>query len=471
MDDSLSSKKLKADFEDYLDRIFLKNLSLILSIGALVLAYYLISDYSVRGNLWAVATRIPPITLVLILLAIHLVYPDRFLRLKSGMYISIYLSIQLMMYGKCMVHLHDDGLAPSVTGAILVIFLISLDIKQSARITALIYAIPIVLFTLLLWFYGKPSSKEFLVMADIYPIVAIGYVVNRIQYNLRFRLFKSNRLLKLEQEKTKALYKETLQINDELQQKATEAILIKEEIEEKNEELNIMNATKDRFLGIIAHDLKNPIGAIWGLSDVLLGDGSLDEQQKKECIESINKSVKNTHQLLENLLSWAMAQKKAIVCKPSFVDAGEVVENELKVLRPIARKKFIQIHNNIPAGFKMYVDLKMFETIIRNLISNAVKYSYSKGEIHIDARLIHENNRNYTELAVTDNGMGMTDEVQQGLFKISKTISTPGTDHEAGTGLGLLLCKEFVDIQHGFIHVESQLQKGSIFSVCFPNEQ
>lgn len=471
MDESLSSKRLKADFEDYLDRIFLKNLSLILSIGALVLGYYLYSDYSVRNNLWAVATRIPPLVLVLLLLLIHLVYRTRFLRVKSWIYISIYLAIQLMMYGKCMIHLHDDGLAPSVTGAILVIFLISLDIKQNARITALIYAIPIVLFTVVLVVYGKPSSREFLVMADIYPIMAIGYVVNRIQYNLRFRLFKSNRLLKLEQEKTKALYRETLHINDELQQKATEAILIKEEIQEKNDELNIMNATKDRFLGIIAHDLKNPIGAIWGVSDVLLTDSSLDDQQKKACIESINKSVKNTHQLLENLLNWAMAQSKAIICKPTIIDAGEVVDNELKVLRPIAEKKSIQIYNDIPDGFMVFVDVKMFETIVRNLISNAVKYSYSKGEIRIDGRLIYENNRHFAELSVTDNGMGMTDEVQQSLFKVSKTISIPGTDHEGGTGLGLLLCKEFVDIHGGTIRVESQPQKGSIFSVCFPNGQ
>ncbi|MBN2520988.1 MAG: HAMP domain-containing histidine kinase, partial [Bacteroidales bacterium] len=290
----------------------------------------------------------------------------------------------------------------------------------------------------------------------------------QIHYRLRFRLFKSNYLLNLEQQKTRALYNETLQINNELEQKANEAIVIKEEIEKKNEELNMSNATKDRFLGIIAHDLKNPISAIWGLSDLLLVDDKMDKKQKNECVDTINKCVKHTHGLLENLLNWAMAQNKSISHNPFVHNANVIVENELKILRQVADKKQIKIENNVPADFNIYADLNMFETIIRNLVSNAIKYTYPNGHIKINARIVNDNNILYSEIAVADNGVGMVSDKIEKLFQITKDISTRGTENEEGTGLGLLLCKEFVELHNGTINVDSTPGKGSVFRFVIP---
>ncbi len=465
---NFNSRKLHVDFEDYQKRVFLKNLSLILSFGILTLVYYMYSDWSVRHNLSAAETRIVPLLLSVVLLLIHLIFRHKFYRLKLALYLLFFVAAQLMMYGKCLIHLHEEALAPSVTGAILVIFLMSLDLRQNLKTATFVYIIPIVVFSLSLIFWKKPTSSEFFVLVDIYPIVIVGFIINRLQYNLRFRLFKSNQLLKLEQEKTKALYKESLVINDELKKKAEEAICIKEEIQEKNEELNKSNATKDRFLTIIAHDLKNPIGNIWGLSDLLLVDKTMDENGKYECLDAINKSIQHTYELLDNLLNWARAQNKAIAFNPLNHKANEVVERELIVFRQVADKKTINIKNSIPDEFEVFADKNMLETIIRNLVSNAIKYSYPKGEIEISATIVTKDVETFTQISIKDNGIGMSHDTLMKLFSSNKNISTRGTENESGTGFGLLLCKEFLDIHKGDLTVQSIPNKGSVFSCNFP---
>lgn len=468
MGSKLNSERLQDQFEKYLRKVFLKNMTLILGVGAIILAYYMYSDLSVRNSFRGVAIRAIPMIIILALLLIHHLYRHQFFQLKKNLYISIYIALQLMMYGKCLLHLHEDALAPSVTGAILVIFLISLDIKENRRLTAFIYAFPLILFTLLLIFIGKPSDKELLIIADIYPISIIGFIINRVHYKLRFKLFKSNKLLLNEQKKTQALYSESLQTNTKLEQQAIEARLIKEEIEKKNIELRKLNASKDKFLGIIAHDLKNPIGNIWGLSNLLLIDKNLNGKDKQQCIELINESILHTHRLLENLLDWARAQSKVISFSPSVHHANEMVENELEALRHLALKKCISIENNIPADIQIFTDQNMFETIIRNLVSNAIKFTHMNGKIRVDARLIQKENKDFAELSVADNGVGMEPDKLSKLFKISENISTSGTSHEVGTGLGLLLCKEFMDIHNGNIQVTSKPDEGSIFTCLFP---
>jgi signal transduction histidine kinase len=469
MNGILESRDLKVEFEKYLETLFLKNLTLILTLGVFILSFYIYSDWSVRQSFKGVTTRIFPLVLIVVLLVTHFLYRNKYYRFKYFLYIAIYLALQLMMYAKCLIHLNDDGLAPSVTGTILVIFLISLDIKQNDRLTAFIYAFPIIVFTSILIFIHQPSSKEFIVLADIYPIVVVGFIINRMQYRLRFRLFKSNKLLYSEQEKTKALYSESLRANDMLEKKAMESGLIKEEIQEKNRELKKINATKDKFLGIIAHDLKNPISTVWGLSDLLLSDNSLDGKKKEEFIEVINETIKHTHSLLENLLDWARAQSNSIAYAPSLHNANEIVEKELRVLRTMAEKKGISVQNSITSDLKVYADLYMFRTIIRNLLSNAIKYTHLNGEIEITAQLIQNNNNNESvEVSVIDNGIGMNACKLGGLFKIAHNISTLGTENEAGTGLGLLLCKEFMDIHMGSIVAISKPNEGSAFRCVFP---
>ena len=155
MEDILNSKILKSEFERYLGQIFLKNLTLILGMGLCVLFYYMYSDWTVRQNVTAASTRIFPIVIAVVLLIIHLIYKHQYYRFKVVTYILFYIATQLMMYAKCLIHLHEEALAPSVTGSILVIFLLSLDNKQNTNRTIFIYFFPIVIFSILLFFLWK----------------------------------------------------------------------------------------------------------------------------------------------------------------------------------------------------------------------------------------------------------------------------------------------------------------------------
>jgi len=463
-------ENIKKGFEAYLKAVFLKNLTSILVTGFIILAYYMYADWFVRENLKAAATRIIPLVLILAILIIHLINKKKRYKLKSVLYQINYVALQFMMFGKILIHLHQDALAPSVTGTILIIFVISLDNKLNTRTTSFIYALPVILFTIVLFVFEKPSSKEFFTLVDIYPILILGFIINRIQYNLRFRLFKSNHLLKLEQEKTQSLYNKTLKINKELDEKAREALRNKEEIQKKNEDLNKSNATKDRFLGIIAHDLKNPISVVWGLSDALITHDELGEEERKSFLISINNSIKHTSSLLENLLNWARAQDNTIQFEPHLHNARSITEKELDFLKEQAKNKSIQITHKIPSDLTLYADLPMFQTIIRNLVTNAIKYTFPNGQIEIKAQQVSIEKNNYTEITICDDGVGMSEEKVNQLFTIRNNSSTKGTNNEEGSGLGLLLCKEFIGIHKGILKVESEPKNGSCFKCLFPDQ-
>ena len=170
MEDILNSKILKSEFERYLGQIFLKNLTLILGMGLCVLFYYMYSDWTVRQNVTAASTRIFPIVIAVVLLIIHLIYKHQYYRFKVVTYILFYIATQLMMYAKCLIHLHEEALAPSVTGSILVIFLLSLDNKQNTNRTIFIYLFPdCYLFYFVVFFMENLLVKSFLFLLIFFP--------------------------------------------------------------------------------------------------------------------------------------------------------------------------------------------------------------------------------------------------------------------------------------------------------------
>ncbi len=447
MENITDNQKLWTDFNSYLRYTFIKHLTLIVSICISILLYYLYSDWFLRQNAAAALWRLAPIVLLSIILILHLVSKTKFNKLKNNLFAINYMVLQLMMFSICLIYLHHEALAPSVTGVILVVFLISMDNKQNKRITLLIYSVPITVFTFLLFVFYQPTQKEFFTIFDVYPIVVIGYIINRIQYNLRFKLFRSNYLLKREQDKTRTLYAETLKVN---------------------EELNKSNSTKDRFFGIIAHDIKNPISTIWGLSDLLMLDDEMDRKSRLQCAKGINQCVKNTLTLLESLLNWARAQNTSITPKAAMHKTSGMVAEVLQVMDEAANKKNVKLVNNIPDDVEVYADKNMFETVIRNLLSNAIKYTYAGGTISVDAQLTFKGEHRFTQIAIKDDGVGMSGEQVSKLFKISSNKSAKGTDGESGTGFGLLLVKEFVDKHNGTIAVKSTPNKGSVFTIELP---
>ncbi|RLD85430.1 MAG: hypothetical protein DRJ07_03020 [Bacteroidetes bacterium] len=243
-------------------------------------------------------------------------------------------------------------------------------------------------------------------------------------------------------------------------------------LRENEKKLRDLNATKDKFFSIIAHDLKSPFSAMLGFSQLLINKfEKYDVQKQKRFLGIINSDLKNTYKLLDNLLLWSQSQKGIIDFKPEKENFYLVAVETLGFLYQTAKNKTITLINQVPEVCSVYADKDMLETILRNLISNAIKFTLRKGEIILSSRIItDENEQKFVEISVKDNGVGIPREMQGSLFNVSENNSTKGTENETGTGLGLTLCKEFVEQHGGKIWVESELDKGSTFIFLLPEE-
>ncbi len=234
----------------------------------------------------------------------------------------------------------------------------------------------------------------------------------------------------------------------------------KEELENHREQLKALNASKDKFFSIIAHDLRNPIAGFLNLTEVLTNNFDVfSEKESKEFIEVMNQASKQLYNLLENLLQWSKSQTGSITYEPKFVSVRKMVDNTIDTLMINIENKSIKININVDEKTIVFVDENMITTVIRNLISNAIKFTHPKGLISI--RCVKKDEQ--VELSVIDNGVGIKKEDQKKLFRIDQHLTTQGTSEERGTGLGLILCKEFIEKNNGKIWVESELNKGSSF--------
>jgi PAS domain S-box-containing protein len=231
------------------------------------------------------------------------------------------------------------------------------------------------------------------------------------------------------------------------------------------DKLKEMIATKDKFFSIIAHDLKNPFSAILGFSELLKDDiKNLELNEIEQYSGIINTSAKQSLVLLENLLEWALTQKDGINFEPKMLVLNKLLNETIAVINENAHQKNIEIVNKIPLNIIVSADENMIKTLFRNILGNAVKYSKPEGKVEITA--IEKDNE--IQISVTDTGVGIKEEDIAKLFNIGSAFSTRGTLNEKGTGLGLILCKEFVEKHAGRIWVESELGKGSTFSFCLP---
>ncbi len=233
-----------------------------------------------------------------------------------------------------------------------------------------------------------------------------------------------------------------------------------------NKELKELHAMKDTFFRIIAHDLRAPFNAIFGLTDILLEDyQSLSEEEKHQFIEHIATASKQSYQLLENLLLWARTNTGRMEFNPRDYQLKALVDETITLLEPLANNKNIQLLSDVPETIHVTADAEMLKTVLRNFLSNSIKFTNEKkGIIKLSAAISEDK----VEVEISDNGIGMPEKVQQNLFRLDKTITTKGTKGEKGTGLGLLLCKEFIDKHGGNISVESKVDEGTKFIISLP---
>ena len=253
-------------------------------------------------------------------------------------------------------------------------------------------------------------------------------------------------------------YRDKRKINRILQER-------NEQVVEQNEKLSELNSTKDKFFSIIGHDLKSPLNSLSAFSHLLINHtASLSEEEIRTIARDLDKSLKNLYELLENLLGWASSQTGKINFKPENFKIVEVIRENIRLLAKAARNKSIKIEVLADEEITVNADINSIKTVIRNLLSNAIKFTRDEGVITIFV----DEWKDCVEIGVHDTGIGMSQEDQQKIFDISAKHSTMGTNQEKGTGLGLILCKEFIERNHGTLMVESELGVGSTFKFTLP---
>jgi signal transduction histidine kinase/Tfp pilus assembly protein PilF len=242
-------------------------------------------------------------------------------------------------------------------------------------------------------------------------------------------------------------------------------VITNEKLTKQNEQVNLLNATKDKFFSIIAHDLKNPFTVILGFADLLSSDyDNLDDTDRKKYISEISRSSESTYSLLENLLDWAISQQGRLKLTKEKLNLKELINLSIEPYKSMARKKNINLKNTVSDEIIIEADKYTITTSIGNIVNNAIKFTPPGGQITIDA--ISDSNQ--IEISIKDSGVGMSQKQILNLFRIEESFSTSGTNNEKGTGLGLILCQEFIEKNGGNIKVESKIGKGSKFTISLP---
>lgn len=240
-------------------------------------------------------------------------------------------------------------------------------------------------------------------------------------------------------------------------------VTLNKKLKKKNKQLKEALETKDKFFSIIAHDLRGPLGNLQQLGEFLWQyQDEIDDQERNELLEGINKSAKGTFSLLDNLLKWARANSGQMVFQPVDIDIRELISKNFSIYNAKGNSKGINLTMKAEEGLMVHADYEMLNTVIRNLISNAVKYTPSGGEVGVSVKSL---NPGKVLICVSDTGIGIKPEVLPHIFRVDSRHTTTGTANEKGSGLGLKLCKEFVQKNKGKIWAESKKGKGSKFWV------
>jgi len=284
-----------------------------------------------------------------------------------------------------------------------------------------------------------------------------AYLFYLVFISLSIVVFIKIRIKKLKQDKKileQKVLERTIQIEEQNQL-----------INSKNQELKELNSTKDKFFSIIGHDLGNQFNIIVGFSEVLISSfKKLDSSKIEYHLTNIYNSSKHANDLLENLLTWAKMQTKSIKYHPQVFNIHDKISESIDLLEGAYTRKNINIKVITKEEILIFADINMFSTIFRNLVSNAIKFSHKNGSISISML----KKGDFCEISVNDNGVGISEQDIQKIFRIDSNHTTLGTNGEKGTGLGLILCKEFIEKHQGKIDVKSTVGKGSQFTFTLP---
>jgi signal transduction histidine kinase/ligand-binding sensor domain-containing protein len=286
---------------------------------------------------------------------------------------------------------------------------------------------------------------------------AIGYYFYRISLLQRYNA-----------ELEKNVDDRTHKLKESLEQVLEKQSYIEEQskiLNQQKDQLQQLNSTKDKFFSIIAHDLRSPFQSLLGLSDMLIEElNESNSAEQKKFANMMHDSSYHIYELVENLLTWSKTQRNNMSFEPVEIDISTIIENILALLQPNFDQKNISSEKHFSSLKHGYADKNMIEMVIRNLVTNAIKFTPQYGKICVS---LTENN-DHLQVEIRDNGVGITATDQLKLFRIDSNFSNKGTNGEEGTGLGLIICKEFIEKNNGRIWIESKPREGSSFFFTVP---
>ena len=244
---------------------------------------------------------------------------------------------------------------------------------------------------------------------------------------------------------------------------------INQKLTEKNRELTDLNLTKNKLLSIVSHDLRGPLHSMIGVAELLHHNNDcLSEKELKEFAQSFYTTSKNTYNIVENLLSWSQSQMGGIKVSNEVFELNEFVSDTTRNYSDIAQQKNISIQNKIDNKIFVNADKAISRCVLQNIIANAIKFSHINSTITISAQIKLTVKGDFVSISISDEGVGMDSKTMENLFKTDKIKSQFGTNNEKGTGIGLVLCKEFIELNGGKISIRSTLGKGSKVSFTIP---
>ena len=300
----------------------------------------------------------------------------------------------------------------------------------------------------------QTTLRNFFIALTVLVLVMVILILNRLNIKKKANLILSekNDLITQQKEKLNEILEKLQDANEKLQFQA--------------DKLAESNATKDKLFSIIAHDLKGPFTSILGYSDMLLNEyDDFSEKERKDIIADIDNAVNSTFKLLNNILTWSMSQLNAIEINKEKLQLSEIVNESIEPYLNKAELKEISVSNAVDDDVYINADKFTISTVIGNLTNNAIKFTGSGGRVEIAS----ESSEDYMEIIISDTGVGMDKATMNNLLKHGKNYSTPGTNQEKGTGLGLIITNDFIKLNNGKIRIESELGKGSTFIVSLPH--
>ncbi len=297
---------------------------------------------------------------------------------------------------------------------------------------------------------------------DSNPDLQLGNTSKRFEYKLN--LSNSNRNIVI----NKAVFKDINRENAGLIAVITDITKLKEiesELKDSQTKLQIAMKSKDKFFSTVTHDLKNLLTILFMSCDAIENaDLNLNQEQQTRIVKKAARGFRQFHETLNNLLNWAKSQTGRIPYEPETIDIPKITDNCVSLLEPFVKEKSIKLITEVESDCIAFADRSMLHSVLTNLLTNAVKFTNSDGIVKLTA--VTEGNT--CVITVQDNGVGISCEDQARLFNIDENFTRKGTENEPGTGLGLIICKEFIEINRGSLHLSSELSKGSTFEIHLP---